>query len=572
MRSISFIIPVHNEEKRLSKTFKALQQVQGQLPHGLKLAEIIFVDNGSTDKTFLKLADFARENGNINISIISYKTKLPAKKVFLEGLKASKSHYTILLNKDLSNLKQELNKLKIKKVPNKNSLAQEENIEKLIKNYNKPESLLVISSYPKKQETYSNGVCAVASFTKNTISSLSKIQKFKKIIVLTMVLDKEEVYEENGILVVRCFRRNNPFSYFDLFKKIRLFNVTRKVLIEFEFASFGDTKATLAILPLVWSLYFLRKDVTIVVHQVVLDLNKLGGHIGISSRKILSYIFNPALMLYYRLLSYPAKNIVVLEEDLRERISTIVRPEKVHFVPHGVPKVQMHNLKKRAARKLLGIEDEIIILYFGYLTWYKGVDFLIRTFIGKKRLNGKKIKLIIAGGPSFTQEKKPHYKKFITTIQNMMKKAPSNVKFTGFVEEKDIPLYFSASDLVVLPYRAFISSSGPLSFALAFNKPFLLSEALGDILHSRDIEESIKKIGLTKKDLLFRLNQKSLIKKIRLSLERRQYKKLKELSTLLANKRSFKKLAASYDKVLTTEPVKTKRFFFIPILNYRIYV
>ena len=51
-----------------------------------------------------------------------------------------------------------------------------------------------------------------------------------------------------------------------------------------------------------------------------------------------------------------------------------------------------------------------------------------------------------------------------------------------------------------------------------------------------------------------------------------QYKKLKELSTLLANKRSFKKLAASYDKVLTTEPVKTKRFFFIPILNYRIYV
>src|SRR3989344_2458461 len=212
----------------------------------------------------------------------------------------------------------------------------------------------------------------------------------------------------------------------------------------------------------------------------------------------------------------------------------------------------MHNLKKRAARKLLGIEDEIIILYFGYLTWYKGVDFLIRTFIGKKRLNGKKIKLIIAGGPSFTQEKKPHYKKFITTIQNMMKKAPSNVKFTGFVEEKDIPLYFSASDLVVLPYRAFISSSGPLSFALAFNKPFLLSEALGDILHSRDIEESIKKI--------------------RLSLERRQYKKLKELSTLLANKRSFKKLAASYDKVLTTEPVKTKRFFFIPILNYRIYV
>src|SRR3990167_2648871 len=182
MRSISFIIPVHNEKKRLKKIFEALKEVE--LPRGLGLSEVIFVDNGSTDKTFLKLADFARENGNINISIISYKTKLPAKKVFLEGLKASKSHYTILLNKDLSNLKQELNKLKIKKVPNKNSLAQEENIEKLIKNYNKPESLLVISSYPKKQETYSNGVCAVASFTKNTISSLKSIAHSSRLPVL----------------------------------------------------------------------------------------------------------------------------------------------------------------------------------------------------------------------------------------------------------------------------------------------------------------------------------------------------------------------------------------------------
>src|SRR3989344_5737160 len=115
MRSISFIIPVHNEKKRLKKIFEALKEVE--LPRGLGLSEVIFVDNGSTDKTFLKLADFARENGNINISIISYKTKLPAKKVFLEGLKASKSHYTILLNKDLSNLKQELNKLKRNKKP-----------------------------------------------------------------------------------------------------------------------------------------------------------------------------------------------------------------------------------------------------------------------------------------------------------------------------------------------------------------------------------------------------------------------------------------------------------------------
>lgn len=56
MKTISFVIPVYNEEKRLSKTFKALKEIlspRGQLvlsgAEGLKLEEVIFVDDGSND-------------------------------------------------------------------------------------------------------------------------------------------------------------------------------------------------------------------------------------------------------------------------------------------------------------------------------------------------------------------------------------------------------------------------------------------------------------------------------------------------------------------------------------------
>ena len=436
-------------------------------------------------------------------------------------------------------------------------------MENLIRKYNKQNSLLVVSSYPKKRETYSDGVCAVAGFTKNTILELRKTGKFKKIVVLTMIIDEEEVYEERGILIVRCFKRNQPKTYINLFKKIKLFSQVKDVLVEFEFASFGDSKATFALLPFIWSLYFSGKKITLVIHQVVLDLKMLSGHIGIRSNNLLSYIFNPALLLFYKLLAFPASSVVVLEETLKKRLSEIINEKKIQVIPHGVAPVKAPRITKRKARKLLNLsKDELVILYFGYLTWYKGVDFLVRALIGKKTLNGKKLRLIIAGGPSFTQSKKRHYRDFIIKVQDLIKKVPNNIMITGFVKETDISSYFAASDIVVLPYRAFISSSGPLSLALAFKKPFILSEALVELLNSQDIEESMRKSGIEKNDLLFKLNQMELVKKIQISTNRTQLKKLEEFSKILSSKRSFKKLAQSYVKVLAPNPVKTNRDLF----------
>lgn len=439
----------------------------------------------------------------------------------------------------------------------------------LFKKYNKPDTLVVISSYPKKLETYSQGVCAVASFTKNTIASLQQTSDFSKIVVLTMILDKEEVYEENGILIVRCFKRNTPLSYFNLLKALRSFSHAKNVLVEFEFASFGDTKSTMAILPLIWALYLSRKQVTLVVHQVVIDLQKISGHIGINSKKIISLLFNPALRLYYRLISYPVKSIVVLEDNLKKSLSTVVNPDKITVIPHGVPTISINKLTKKSARQQLNIKNEIVILYFGYLTWYKGVDFLIKTFLNKKNFNGKKIKLIVAGGPSFTQFEKPHYQKFISKIQTLLKNDPNHIQLTGFVDEKDIPLYFKASDLVIFPYRAFISSSGPLSFTLAYNKPFLLSENLGKLLESSDVKKSMAKAGISKNDLIFKYNHDSLLSKTALSVKNRQNKKLEKFSQLLAKERSFKKLSESYSKVILN-PQITGKTWVLPRLTYRL--
>lgn len=440
----------------------------------------------------------------------------------------------------------------------------------LFEKYNKNNSLVVISSFPKKQEVYSQGVCAVASFTKNTLNSLKKSRNYKRIVVLTMIIDKEEIYEEDGMLIVRCFRRNQPLSYLNILKQLRHVNNIKKVLIEFEFASFGDSRSTLAILPLTWALFAMKKNVTLVIHQVVLDLQKLSGHIGISSNFILNSIFNPALKLYYKLLSLPVSLIIVLEDNLKKRLSRVVDEDKIAVIPHGVPKVR--KVSQSIARKKLGLTDEHVILYFGYLTWYKGVDFLIRSFLNKKSYKGKKIKLIIAGGASFTQEKKPHYQKFIMSIQALLRSLPSHIQITGFVDEKDIPLYFEASDLIVFPYRAFISSSGPLSFTLAYKKPFVISDNLKKLIESDDVIKSMHQAGIEKNDLIFSYNQKDLIKHVGRSLDNKTNEKLKKFSTLLSRKRSFDVLSERYAQVLDRENTSSKNAFTFPKLNFRFHV
>ncbi|MFH1186545.1 MAG: glycosyltransferase [Candidatus Levyibacteriota bacterium] len=422
---------------------------------------------------------------------------------------------------------------------------------KYLKEFNKEDSIIVISSFPRKKEKYSKGVCAVASFTKNTLLAIKKQNQNKRIVVLTMKLgNKEEVYKEDGMLIIRCFKRNSSFSYFNLLQNIRKFNHVKHVLLEFEFSSFGDISSTGSLSIVIWLLSIFNKRVTIVIHQVLLDLKEISGHIGISKKSLKIKFLNFALKNFYKFITYPAKNIIVLENELKNRLQNIIPKEKIVVIPHGVDKQITTALNKKKSKLKLGMEkDELVILYFGYLTWYKGVDFLVKSLQKHNRINGKKVKLVIAGGPSFTQDKKEHYQAFLRKTENLAK-GLSHIEITGFVPEEKIADYFKASDVVVFPYRKFMSSSGPFSLALSFGKPVLLSENLQKLIKSNDIKEVLNKTGLLEKDIIFKLNENSLVEKIISVQKISQQKKLASFSNLLSEKRSFDSLASIYIKTI----------------------
>lgn len=142
-----------------------------------------------------------------------------------------------------------------------------------------------------------------------------------------------------------------------------------------------------------------------------------------------------------------------------------------YIVPHGnYAGVYPNNVTPEVARKKLGInKTALVLLFFGAIKQYKGVDQLIDEF---KKLNKENLQLVIAG--KCTDEALYH------TIINAAQTSGRIIFHPGFVADKDVAAYFQASDIVCLPFRA-ITTSGSALLALTFQKP-LIAPATGALL------------------------------------------------------------------------------------------
>ena len=331
---------------------------------------------------------------------------------------------------------------------------------------------MVITSYPIHGTVHTGG--GLASYTKNTLLGIKKAFPDQKIIVLANTIKDPETYEENGILVLRCWRRNSTTLLSSILKQIISFNSVKNILFEFEFAAYGNLFIT-SLLPIfLASLKLMGKNLVGVIHQVVTDLSQLTSHVGITKNDVSKYNF--FLKLYYQLLLSVFANVVVLETELKNRLDKLTHShDNIICLPHGIVPQKKHH--QSAAKKILGLERGTFhVLAFGYLGYYKGSDLLVKAFQKPIKVNGKNVKLILAGGESPTQGQKGHYQAYYAKLYHEIDSNP-NIIHTGFVPDSKIKKYFSASDLTVFPYRSFMSASGPASLALSYGNKMLVSEA-----------------------------------------------------------------------------------------------
>ncbi len=120
-------------------------------------------------------------------------------------------------------------------------------------------------------------------------------------------------------------------------------------------------------------------------------------------------------------------------------------------------------------RARLGLDDErLTVLCFGFLSPYKGLE----AALAAAELAAADVELVVAGGPHPRLVGRDSY------ADQLVARASTAARFTGFVDDRDVPAWFAAADIVLVPYPRPFSSSGPLGLALGHGRPVLLSSAM----------------------------------------------------------------------------------------------
>jgi glycosyltransferase involved in cell wall biosynthesis len=108
------------------------------------------------------------------------------------------------------------------------------------------------------------------------------------------------------------------------------------------------------------------------------------------------------------------------------------------------------------------LPNEKVLLFFGRLSPYKGIDELLSAF-GKVVQNFPDIKLVIAGKGNYSYQ-----------LPEQLIGSPSLITINRFIEESEIKSLFEQADVLICPYRD-ATQSGVLMTAAAFKTPVIVS-------------------------------------------------------------------------------------------------
>jgi glycosyltransferase involved in cell wall biosynthesis len=135
-------------------------------------------------------------------------------------------------------------------------------------------------------------------------------------------------------------------------------------------------------------------------------------------------------------------------------------------VPHPVYENFGKAIPKEEARNALDIHAAKIILYFGYVRAYKGLLVLIEAMKQLKDIT------LLAVGEFYDDEAK-----YLQRVKAL--NLESNIRFVSdYVPNEQVAVYFSAADVVVLPYLS-ATQSGITQIAYNFDKPVIATDVGG---------------------------------------------------------------------------------------------
>ncbi len=202
-------------------------------------------------------------------------------------------------------------------------------------------------------------------------------------------------------------------------------------------------------------------------HKVVLTVHNINA----AKRDDRDNLFNrTSLRILYRtahllIVHTPQSKIELLKEfNVKEsKISVVKHGMNNRVTRKGITSAQSRDILKTGA-------TEKVVLFFGNIDHYKGLDLLIESlnFLSNDFLAD--FRLLIAGNSKIAE--------YTNSIVEKIDKSGFKDKIShriGYIPDQEVEQYFMAADCILLPYRN-IYQSGVIFMAYAFGLPVIVTD------------------------------------------------------------------------------------------------
>ena len=319
--------------------------------------------------------------------------------------------------------------------------------------------IAVITAFPPSKVTLNEyGYHLVKNFAqKNDVSEV------------VLLCDKTEQPKQldfknsNKVKVNECWSFNSFTNVISISAAIRE-EKPDAVLINLQFMKFGDKKVPAA-LGLMIPVVLRASNVPTVslLHNILEQVDLESA--GFTDNKIAQKIYN---FIGTSLTKFILKSdvVAVTINKYVEVLEKKYKVKNVKVIPHGT----FDSIPEPSFELAPGPKQ---IMAFGKFGTYKKVEILIDAAIIIRQRSTEKIEVVIAGTDS------PNTPGYLAAVQEKYKHV-EGLRFTGYVEESDVPVIFGDSTVVAFPYTSTTGSSGVLHQAGSYGKAVVMPD-LGDL-------------------------------------------------------------------------------------------
>jgi glycosyltransferase involved in cell wall biosynthesis len=205
----------------------------------------------------------------------------------------------------------------------------------------------------------------------------------------------------------------------------------------------------------------------------VLRLVKTNGHSKIIclADNVIPHEKRPGDKPFTRYFLKSCDAFITMSEKVLNDLRRFEKTKPAILVPHPLYDNFGDKISKEEARRILAIDkDEKLLVFFGFIRYYKGLDLLLEA-MADNRLREQNIRLLIAG--EFYEDEE-RYRKLIEAY-NL---SPRIILHNQFIADADVKNFICAGDCIVQPYRN-ATQSGVTPLAYHFEKPMIVTNVGG---------------------------------------------------------------------------------------------